>query len=157
MLTGKLLPVKPFVCLPKLVLLKPGRSTLLNGKKAKTSLPADYVPAIQIGKRKVVFLVKKGLKNFRYINPKVEEDDNLALIVSAEDVNWAVNSYEGAKKAFYTSKWMQYAPMAIFAIAVIGIIVLLFVLFKNFDVIKEAAIALEGATKNQAVAKATLV
>ena len=126
-------------------------------KKARTSLNADQVPSIKVGKKNIVFLVRKGLKNFRYISPEVTKGTELAFLVGEEDVNWAVNSYESAKKAFYTNKWLEYAPMIMFTISVIGIIVLLIVLFKNFDTIKIAAASFEAATKNVAVAKATMV
>lgn len=125
-------------------------------KKARVGLPPDNLCYIRTGKDKVIYLWQCGLKNFRFIKPNIQ-DNNISFTVGEEDVNWGINSYEASKKAFYNSKWAEYAPMIMFVIAVIAITVMIIFVLKKFDAIAQAAAVFKDATKNLAVAKASVV
>lgn len=122
-------------------------------RKNKVGLSPDDVPFIptSIGGR-VVYLFQNGLKNFYFIRPDVDEG-GVSLSVGEEDVNWAINSYEKDKKLFSADKLMQYLPFILLGIVSIVILVLFVYLFKKFDVIKDASLALSDAAKSLAAAK----
>ena len=112
-------------------------------RKANVGLDPDNVPYIICGKRKIVYLLKTGLKNFRYIKPVVGESFNLS--VGEEDVNWAVNSYERQKKTFGTNLLLQYLPFISLGFVSIIILIMFIYFFKQFPVLKETAVALKEA------------
>lgn len=112
-------------------------------KKANVGLDPDNVPYIISGKTKVVYLLKTGLKNFRYIKPKVGEE--FELEVGEEDVNWAVNSYERQKKTFGQNLLLQYLPFISLGFVSIVILIMFIYFFKQFPVLKETALALKEA------------
>ena len=97
-------------------------------------------------------LLQTGLKNFRYIKPKITAD-RLRFTVGEEDVNWAVNSYERQKKIFAQSWLAQYMPFMALAFVSIIILILFINLFKVAPDLKEAAIALKEAAQQMAQAK----
>jgi hypothetical protein len=116
----------------------------------KVGLNPDNVPFLPgPGGVKIVYLLQTGLKNFRFIKPNIAEE-YVDVKVGEEDVNWGVNSYERAKKLFATSTLMQYLPFLLFIVVVIVIMIIFIYLFKKFDVIKDAALALEHASQNLA-------
>ena len=114
-------------------------------KKAQVGLNADQVPFIQTGKDKKVYLHRWGLKNFSYIKPVIKGEGNVSFQVGEEDVNWAVNSYERAKKAFSSDRLLQYLPYV--ALGFTGIIILIMVIYvlKNFTVLQDVAFQLKEA------------
>lgn len=116
-------------------------------KFANVGLSADEIPFIPgaQGKR-YVYVYRKGLKNFFYLKPQLDLA-GVSINVGEEDVNWAVNSYERAKKLFAASTLMQYLPFILLAFVSIIILVMFIYFFKDFKYIKEAAEAFAEAAK----------
>lgn len=121
-------------------------------RKSKVGLNADTIPYIPLGNKKVIYLLQTGLKNFHFIRVNID-NPVVTLSVGEEDVNWAVNTYERGKKMFSQSLFMQLLPFLTIAFVSIVILILFVYLFKHFDVLKEASIALKEASKNLAAAK----
>lgn len=121
-------------------------------KKNNVGLDPDNVPYISIGGRKKVYLLKLGLKNFRYIKPKVDFN-GLAFIVGEEDVNWAINSYERQKKVFGQNWLLQYLPFMALAFVSIIILIMFIYFFKQFPVLKDIALAMKEAAQQLAAAQ----
>lgn len=120
-------------------------------KKAKVGLNADSIPFIPTKNGKIVYLYKTGLKNYRFIRPVLKE---LARIeVGEEDVNWSLNAYERAKKAFTEAKLLQYLPYISLAFVSIIILVIFIYLFKELGSMKELASILRDMSANVAQAK----
>lgn len=122
------------------------RNKRLFLRKANVGLDPDNVP-YKIGKngKKIVYLLKSGLKNFKYIDIKVNEP-TLEINVGEEDVNWAVNAYERQKKMFNQSLLMQLMPFIALAFTAIIILIIFIYFFKDFEVLKDVAINLKEAS-----------
>ena len=127
-------------------------------KTHKVGLDPDNVPYMIGAKgKKTVMLLQVGLKNFRYIKPKINASGNMSFVVGEEDVNWAINSYERQKKIFGQTWLAQYLPFMIIAFVSIIILILFINLFKVAPDLKEAAIALKEAAQAMAQAKTGIV
>lgn len=113
-------------------------------KRNNVGLEADNVPFIPMGKKKLVYVVKRGLKNFQYIKPVIGEHD-FKFQVTEEDVNWAINAYERQKKLFQLSTLMQYMPFIMLAFVSIIILIMFIYFFKSFPVLRDLGIALKDA------------
>lgn len=113
-------------------------------KKANVGLDPDNVPYLPTRGKKVVYLLRTGLKNFHFIRPTVS-NPNIYLSVGEEDVNWAINAYDRQKKLFDQSMFMQYLPFMMLAFVSIIILVMFIYFFKEFDTLKDVAIALKEA------------
>lgn len=111
-------------------------------KKANVGLSADKIPYIRSSKSSTIYLLQTGLKNFQFINIDIQEP-KIAMTVGEEDVNWAINAYDRQKKLFQTNKWMELLPFIAIAFVSIIILVIFIYFFKNFDVLKDVAIALK--------------
>lgn len=120
-------------------------------KKAKVGLNADSVPFIQEGKLRVVYLHQIGLKNFRFIKPRIEK--NVSFEVGEEDVNWAVNTYERGKKVFSQDRLLQFMPYIILAFVSIIVLIIFIYLFRKLDAMVEFAEAAKEMTKQLAQIK----
>ena len=105
-------------------------------KKNNVGLDPDDIPYIRGEKKKYIFLARTGLKNFRYLHSfnKIFEKKKFGLFggepeVGEEDVNWAINSYERAKKVFGTSTLEKLLPylglilMGVFMLGMIAVII----------------------------------
>lgn len=125
-------------------------------RKAKVGLDPDTVPYIPSGAKKVVYLLKLGLKNFFFIKPDIKEAD-ISLSVGEEDVNWAINDYERQKKMFDSNTFLQYMPFIALAFTSIIIVVIFIYFFKEFDTLREMAVAMTEAAQSIAQAKAGTV
>lgn len=101
-------------------------------KKANVGLEPDNVPYISRGKLKTVYLLRTGLKNFRFIKPRLVQS-LMTFVVGEEDVNWAVNAYDRQKKLFMESKFMQLLPFITLAFISIIILIIFIYFFKDFD------------------------
>ena len=121
-------------------------------KKNKVGLDADRVPFVPEKSKKVVFLLQTGLKNFHYIKPNVSPP-NVTLSVGEEDVNWAANSYERAKKRFLMDQIMQYLPFISLGVVSIIILIIFIYFFKQFGVLKELGASLKETAQILAQAK----
>jgi hypothetical protein len=116
-------------------------------KNANVGLCPDDIPYIPGSKgQRYVYLYRKGLKNFFFIRPNVQMD-SIDVKVGEEDVNWAANSYEKAKKLFSSSMLMQYMPFIALAFVSIIILVMFIYFFKDFGVLKDTAVALQAAAE----------
>lgn len=131
-------------------------------KHANVGLNPDNVPYVP-GKKKTVYLMRTGLKNYRYVNmasfaKKAISNNEINFIVGEEDVNWAINAYDRQKKLFNQNMLMQYLPFIALAFVSIIILVIFIYFFKDFAVLKETAVALrEGATALAHAQSGTLV
>jgi len=115
-------------------------------KKANVGLDPDNIPyKIGAGGKKIIYLLRSGLKNFKYIDIKVNEP-NVKINVGEEDVNWAVNAYERQKKMFSTGLLMQLMPFIALAFVSIIILIIFIYFFKDFAVLKDVAINLKEAS-----------
>ena len=127
-------------------------------KKANVGLNPDNVPYMPttskgfFSSNKTVYLLKEGLKNFKYIIPNISNPE-ITLSVGEEDINWAINDYERQKRLFDTNKLLQFMPYIAIAFVSIIILIIFIYFFKDFAVLKDVAIALKEAA--QAMAQAS--
>jgi uncharacterized membrane protein len=124
-------------------------------KRANVGLEPDNIPYLPSDTGvKYVFLLRTGLKNFTFIRPNIGPQGDVVLKVGEEDVNWAINAYERQKKIFQQSTFMQYLPFIALAFVSIIILIVFIYFFKDFGVLRDAAVALKEASANLAAAKA---
>lgn len=119
-------------------------------QKAGVGLNPDNIPWKLIGNSKVVFLLKYGLKNFRFINMDVGR--SITANVGEEDVNWAIIDYEKQKRIFMDSKLMQILPYA--ALVFVALVILIMIIFVLNKMEYLAEIARYGESSAQAIANA---
>jgi uncharacterized membrane protein len=105
-------------------------------KKNKVGLNPDVIPYLQSQKLKTIYLYRTGLKNFHFIKVGIQ-DPKITLTVGEEDVNWAINSYERAKKVLANSIWMQILPYAVIAVVSMVIMVIFIFFFKEFGTLRD--------------------
>ena len=111
---------------------------------AKVGLDCNKIPYIQKGRKKVVYLLQTGLKNFKFINPTIS-DNQMIFDVGEEDVNWAINEYEKQKRLFDQNMLMQYMPFILLAFTSMIILIMFIYFFKQFPVLLKTAEALREA------------
>lgn len=122
-------------------------------KKNKVGLDPDTIPFVPSVKgRKVIYLLKTGLKNFHYIKMNISPP-RMTLSVGEEDVNWALNSYERGKKMFSQGMLLQFMPYIAVAFVSIIILVIFIYFFKNFDTLVKVAEGLQAAAEAYARAQ----
>jgi len=121
-------------------------------KRNNVGLDPDNIPYIPSGNKKVIYLWQTGLKNFRFIKPKIC-NASMSFNVGEEDVNWAINAYERQKKLFTQNSFLQYLPFIAIAFVSIIILVIFIYFFKNFDVLRDVAVALQAAANSIAQSK----
>lgn len=121
------------------------KNKLLFLKKNKNvSMNPDRIPFItRNGTRKVVYLMKYGLKNYVYLKPSL--DKNLDFSVGEEDINWAINTYEKQKAGLMTDKLLQYMPFMVLAVVSVVILVMFVYFFKSFDSLKDLGVSMTEA------------
>jgi len=125
-------------------------------RRANVGLNPDNVPYIPTrGGKKVVYLLRTGLKNFTFIKPRIKQ--TLTLQVGEEDVNWAINAYERQKRLFNQNVLLQYMPFIALGFVSIIILIMFIYFFKDFAVLKEVAVSLKEAAVAMAQAKAGTV
>jgi hypothetical protein len=110
----------------------------------RVGLRPDNIPFIQGEKATFVYLLRTGLRNYRFI--KIDIDDaNINFKIGEEDINWFINTVEKAKKTYVLKKWQEMMPMI--ALIIVGIIALIIVYYlaNKFTVVRDAAQALNGA------------
>lgn len=116
-------------------------------QKARASLSPDNIPVRHIettnwlGQRMIVkrvYLQRFGQKNFVFVDTK-GLGLGLKASVGEEDVNWSVVDYEKQKLAFSNDRLMQVLPYVIFGVAVIGSIIVIWMLANKFSVLNEVA------------------
>lgn len=125
-------------------------------KKANVGLNPDKIPyktaVAGFGVTKYVFLLKTGLKNFRYLNLKSSSNPGFYVSVGEEDVNWAINAYERQKKLFSQTLLMQLMPFIALAFTSIIILIIFIYFFKEFGTLRDMAVAMQEAAKELAKA-----
>lgn len=122
-------------------------------KKSYVGLSPDNIPYITQNKKKVVFVLQTGHKNFRYIKPNIG-DPKVSFQVGEEDVNWGLNAYEAAKNRFSQNLLLQLMPFIIVGFVTIIILIIFIYFFKQFSVLKDVAVAFQEAAKSLALAQA---
>lgn len=130
-------------------------------KKNNVGIDPNNVPYIQRGSKKIVYLLKTGLKNFHFIKLNFNFHPNpglsAAFDVGEADVNWAVNAYAREKKIFLEGWLAKYGPLlGLFFISIIILIMFIF-LFKNIGVLARVANAFRDAAQAFAQAQAGTV
>ena len=119
-------------------------------KNSNVGLDPDNVPDVfSIKGKRVVYLLQTGLKNFHFIKANVEFP-KVTLTVGEEDVNWSINAYERSKSMWLTSKLLQWLPFIILAFVCIIILIIFIYFFKNFDVLRQVAVAFQEAATEYA-------
>ena len=113
-------------------------------KKNKVGLECNNIPYIPTGDgKKMVYLLKVGSKNYTYIKPNVKSD--LSFTLGEEDVNWGLQAYQKQKANFGTNSLLQWLPYISLIIVSVIILIIFVYFFKNFEVLKDVAIAFEKA------------
>lgn len=126
-------------------------------RRSNVGLEPDNIPYVRMPNgKKLVYLVRRGLKNFQFIKPVIA-DTGFKFQVTEEDVNWAVNSYERQKKLFQSNTLMQLLPFILLAFVSVIILVMFIYFFKDFGVLKEVALAFKDATTQLAQYKTGVV
>lgn len=122
-------------------------------KRNKVGLSTDNVPVVTKSKgASAIFLFKKGTKNFAYLNMNVD-DSNFVISVTEEDVNWALQDYEGVKKRLQ-HPLLQYLPIIGVVAAGLIIIIMVFVVMNKFGVFADmVSTAKELMATNLEIAK----
>jgi len=126
-------------------------------KRHNVGLDANKVRSFTLGKEKIVFLRKRGLKNFSFLDFTFPHDRGIELEVTEEDVNWSINAYERQKKAFQWSLLKEWLPYISIGIVSMVMLIMFIYLFQKMDVIKDAAVALRDAAQILADSKAATV
>ena len=118
-------------------------------KKHKVGLNPDRVPYVFDGKKRMVHVAQVALKNFRYIIPSIQMNPGttLNLLVSEEDVNWALNAYDRHKVMWQNNIWMQILPFMTIAFVSLMILVIFIYFFKEFSTLKDMATAFQAAAE----------
>jgi len=133
------------------------KNKLLFMKKTGVGMSPDHIPYIQAGKDKVVYVIREGLRNFRFISPQVSANPGLHFDVGDEDVNWAINDFERYKKMLATNQLLQYMPFILLAFVSLIILIIFIYFFKDFSVLKDVAVELREAATMVAQARAGTV
>lgn len=122
-------------------------------KKGNVGLDPENIPYIPAANgKKGVYLLKNGIKDYRFIQLKVS-GKGLEPEVGEEDVNWAIHVYEKQKKMFSNSWFVEYGPFIALAFVSIIILVIFIYFFRKFDVLAEVARALERAAEHISAAQ----
>jgi hypothetical protein len=116
-------------------------------------LSPDNIPYLPYGNKRMVFLKRIGLKNFIFISFAEFFNDGGSITVGEEDVNWAINSYERAKKVYGTTLLQQLLPYIGIALMGVFILGMLVIVFQKIGVLQDVAIAFRDTAKILAEAK----
>jgi len=123
-------------------------------KKHQVGLDPDNIPWVPGSKgQRYVYLLRVGLKNFRYLNMRIPADGKFIITVGEEDVNWALNAYEKYKKIFGSTLLQQLLPYIGIALMGVFILAMFVLLFNKIGILTEVAKAFEEAAKAFAQAK----
>lgn len=105
-------------------------------KKGKVGLNCNNVPyTIAITPKgkvmKMVYLVKTGEKNYKFIHENIDKDI-IKYTVGEEDVNWSVTEYEKVKNTVGKNSFLEkYAPYIMFVVSILlFFIIVIYVLNK---------------------------
>ena len=119
-------------------------------KKNRVGLDCNNIPYLPDHKgKKYIFLLKTGSKNFRYIKPNAT-NEVFNFTVGEEDVNWGLQAYAKQKAVFGQNNLLQYLPYIALVIVAVIIMVIFIYFFKNFEVLREVAVAFENAASELA-------
>lgn len=125
--------------------LQKGKTTLKPQTEGEKGIWFPYTLS-QKGKV-VVFLRKTGAKSYVFLDIQLKDKD-LKLTVTDEDLEWAIREYHRSTKTYGASSWKELLPYAMWALVVVGTIVLIALVLKEFDTIglatKELARAAEA-------------
>lgn len=126
---------------------KATKTKLFFLKRGRVGLNPDSIPYVTEGKKKVVYLLKTGQKNYVYLKFKLRKDLLKIKPVGEEDVNWAINDYTKSKKIFQNTLLIQLIPYMAIAFVSIIILVIFIYFFKEFSSLSAMADSLSEAAK----------
>lgn len=133
------------------------KSRLLFLKNAKTALNPDKIPYFYRNNKRIIYLNKTGEKNYHYINPKIKSG-HITLSVGEEDVNWAEGAFErGIKTTSSQDKFTQMLPYIIWALVIVGTLILLIKVMNNIVIIRDVMELLKEVTVELGKARAGTV
>lgn len=126
-------------------------------KKYNVGLNADKIPYVPCAQGiKKVYLVRDGLKNFRFIKPEIE-GQFMDFSVGEEDVNWGLNSYERGKRIYSKNTLLQYLPWIVMGLVCVIILIIFIYFFREFAVLKDVALAFKDAAGQMAQMKTGVI
>ena len=126
-------------------------------QREKVGLDCNDVPFVPFITSKgkvinIITIIKLGSKNYKIVQPTLTkgEDGVLKYTVHEEDVNWALNEFDAAKKTFGQGSLIQYLPyIALIVVSVIIMIIFIY-FFKSFDVLSQVAQSFDHAATTMA-------
>jgi hypothetical protein len=107
-------------------------------KNANAGLNCDRVPWRLINNKRVVELVRYGVKNFRFVDNSGIAD-GIEADISEEDVNWGLLDYEKQKQIFGHSLLKELLPYIIIAFTAMVILIMVFIVMNKLEVFNQAA------------------
>lgn len=113
-------------------------------RKNKISMPGDDLPYYMVGKKKTLNVLKKGTKNFVFVEPDID-DEGLTFNVGEEDVNWAAIEWDRSTKNFGQTWIMQMMPYAIVMFSVMIVMVVYIMFIRKLDLLVEISQNIGGA------------
>lgn len=114
---------------------KKTNNKLLFLRRNKVGLDPNNIPYVPRKSGKVIYLLKRGLKNFSFIKPNIGFE-KIELRMTEEDVNWGINAYERQKKLLHQNALLLYMPYIMIAFVTIIILVIFIYFFKGFADLK---------------------
>lgn len=130
---------------------------LKNDKKA--GLDPAKPTFIHMNNRTAAFVFKRENGGYSWgdLNFTVNSPATLNLSAGDVDVNAAINHYDNGVKSFNNKfDTLQIVGFSIFGITIIGVVVMMFFLFKKFDVLADVAVSLKDAA-NALASSGTMV
>jgi hypothetical protein len=125
-------------------------------RKANVGLLCDNVPSIDTGKKKTVFVMRSGLKNYRFLRLGLDLE-NVGFTVGQEDTSWATVAYERQKKVWWQSLLGTLLPYMMLTVVSIIILIIFIYFFQKLDVLKEFAVALQNTASTLAQAQSPVI
>ena len=135
-------------------MFKRGGQRKLWFKKAKLGLDPDKIGYIYQGNKRSCYFLKLGEKGFRPLTFK-PKDGQYSIKVGEEDVNWGISQIKVETTRFaWRDLLQQYLPIALWILFSVFILIIIFQLFKRFDVLADVADSLQATAQIMADAQA---
>lgn len=153
------------------------KKTSFKIRGSRATMKPDSVPYLYTDKgKKIVFIANKGVKSHVFIEPSLTQKlvakfkraelephsmvtkkgfieprisgyDTLQLTCGIEDLTWAQREFERNVKTYGMSSIRELLPYLIWALSVMGTIVLIYILIQKFDVLANVSAQLAEAAK----------
>lgn len=127
---------------------------LLFLKGAKVGMNPNNIPHVNSidgkGKvHKIVQLLKTGVRNYRFIKLKIE-NDNLINTVGEEDLNAAEQDWAKILETYSKPSWLEkFGGFAMFGLAMIIIFILVLYIFTKFSILDDTSKNLMSVSSSQ--------